>query len=145
MVKPQNFFDPTKWRTELSEHSPVDRTDGLLVRRNPRRHHTGVGAIVARSAGSWEDTLRREVFEEACARVTDARLPGYFCSLGLNGHDQSLVLTSGLRFSTTVSADGEARLADAYALECLQIAGVHKRLHQSRCSGRAYADQLICA
>jgi ADP-ribose pyrophosphatase YjhB (NUDIX family) len=41
---------------------------------------------------SWEDTLRREMLEEACATVTDARLLGFVRSRCLAGHEEGLVL-----------------------------------------------------
>lgn len=41
---------------------------------------------------SWEDTLRREMLEEACAMVTDARLLGFVRSRCLAGPEEGLVL-----------------------------------------------------
>jgi NUDIX domain len=41
---------------------------------------------------SWEDTLRREVLEETCATVVEARLLGFTRSVCLEGHQQGLVL-----------------------------------------------------
>jgi 8-oxo-dGTP pyrophosphatase MutT (NUDIX family) len=45
---------------------------------------------------SWEDTLRREVLEEACAVVTDARLLGFARSRCLNGDKKGLVLVRSI-------------------------------------------------
>jgi len=41
---------------------------------------------------SWEETLRREVFEEVCAIVGDARLPGFCSGACLTGAEAGLVL-----------------------------------------------------
>ncbi len=41
---------------------------------------------------SWAETLRREVSEEACARVVDARLLGFARSECVAGHERGLVL-----------------------------------------------------
>ena len=41
---------------------------------------------------SWEDTLRREMLEEACATVTEARLLGFVRSRCLAGRKKGLVL-----------------------------------------------------
>src|SRR5262245_43415354 len=45
---------------------------------------------------SWEDTLRREMLEEACAAVTDARLLGFVRSRCLAGHEKGLVLVRSI-------------------------------------------------
>ena len=41
---------------------------------------------------NWERTLRREVLEEACATVGDARLLGFACGRCTHGHEEGLVL-----------------------------------------------------
>jgi ADP-ribose pyrophosphatase YjhB (NUDIX family) len=41
---------------------------------------------------SWEDTLRRELNEEACATVTDARLLGFVRSKCLSGREEGRML-----------------------------------------------------
>ena len=41
---------------------------------------------------SWEQTLRREILEEACCRVREARLLGFCRSLCLSGPEKDLVL-----------------------------------------------------
>ncbi len=41
---------------------------------------------------SWEDTLRREMREEACANVIDARLLGFIHATCHSGHEEGLVL-----------------------------------------------------
>jgi ADP-ribose pyrophosphatase YjhB (NUDIX family) len=43
-------------------------------------------------AEGWEQTLRREVREEACAEVTAARLLGFARGRCIRGHEQGLVL-----------------------------------------------------
>lgn len=45
---------------------------------------------------SWEDTLRREMLEEACAKVTGARLLGFIRSRCLSGHQNGLVLVRSI-------------------------------------------------
>lgn len=45
---------------------------------------------------SWEDTLRREMLEEACATVTEARLLGFVQSRCLAGHEKGLVLVRSI-------------------------------------------------
>src|SRR5882672_6672074 len=41
---------------------------------------------------SWEQTLRREILEEACAVVSDARLLGFCRAVCLTGPEEGLVL-----------------------------------------------------
>ncbi len=41
---------------------------------------------------SWEATMRREIWEEACATVTDALLLGFIHATCHTGHEQGLVL-----------------------------------------------------
>jgi hypothetical protein len=50
----------------------------------------------AGAGGSWEDTLRREMLEEACAVVMDARLLGFVRSRCLAGHERGLVLVRSI-------------------------------------------------
>ena len=45
---------------------------------------------------SWEDTLRRELSEEACATVTGARLLGFVRSKCLSGHEKGLILVRSI-------------------------------------------------
>lgn len=45
---------------------------------------------------SWEETLRREVLEEACATVVDSRLLGFCRSQCLSGPEQGLVLVRSM-------------------------------------------------
>lgn len=44
----------------------------------------------------WEDTLRREVEEEACATVTDCELLGFIWSSCVRGPEQGLVLVRSI-------------------------------------------------
>jgi ADP-ribose pyrophosphatase YjhB (NUDIX family) len=44
----------------------------------------------------WVDTLRREVAEEACAQVTDARLLGFTRGMCLRGPERGLVLVRAM-------------------------------------------------
>jgi ADP-ribose pyrophosphatase YjhB (NUDIX family) len=45
---------------------------------------------------SWEDTLRREILEEACATITGARLLGFVRARCLSGHENGLVLVRSI-------------------------------------------------
>ena len=45
---------------------------------------------------SWKDTLFREILEEACARVVDARLLGFCRSACLTGPEQGLILVRSI-------------------------------------------------
>ena len=45
---------------------------------------------------SWEETLRREVREEACVEVTDAELLGFGRGECIRGHEKGLVLVRSL-------------------------------------------------
>lgn len=45
---------------------------------------------------SWEETLRREVLEETCTRVREARLLGFTRSACMRGHERGLTLVRGI-------------------------------------------------
>src|SRR5258707_15650418 len=45
---------------------------------------------------SWEQTLRREILEETCAIVTDARLLGFCRSACLSGQEKDRVLVRSI-------------------------------------------------
>jgi ADP-ribose pyrophosphatase YjhB (NUDIX family) len=45
---------------------------------------------------SWEQTLRREILEETCAIVVDARLLGFCRSVCLTGSEEGLVLVRSI-------------------------------------------------
>jgi ADP-ribose pyrophosphatase YjhB (NUDIX family) len=45
---------------------------------------------------SWEQTLRREILEETCAIVTDARLLGFCRGVCLTGPEEGLVLVRSI-------------------------------------------------
>ena len=45
---------------------------------------------------TWEETLRREVLEEACAVVTEARLLGFCRGRCVRGHEAGLVLVRSI-------------------------------------------------
>jgi len=49
---------------------------------------------------SWEQTLRREVFEEACAIVVDARLLGFCRGVCLTGAEQNRALVRSIWLAT---------------------------------------------
>ncbi len=41
---------------------------------------------------SWEDTMRREMWEEACANIRQARLLGFIHATCHSGHEEGLIL-----------------------------------------------------
>jgi ADP-ribose pyrophosphatase YjhB (NUDIX family) len=45
---------------------------------------------------SWQQTLEREILEEACARVTDARLLGFVRGRCADGREKGLVLVRSI-------------------------------------------------
>lgn len=45
---------------------------------------------------TWEDTMRREVREEACVKVTAGRLLGFSHGLCIRGHEKDLLLIRSL-------------------------------------------------
>lgn len=63
-----------------------------------RRRAMGLAWRSCRPEGdeSWEQTLRREVLEEACAAVIDARLLGFCRAVCLTGPEQGLVLVRSI-------------------------------------------------
>ncbi|MDA0745552.1 MAG: NUDIX domain-containing protein [bacterium] len=48
---------------------------------------------------SWEETMRREVREEACVEVIDAKLLGFSRGECINGHEKGLVLVRSIWFA----------------------------------------------
>lgn len=54
---------------------------------------------------TWEETLHREVFEEACATVQTARLLGYARGRCVRGREAGLVLVRSLWIADVVLAD----------------------------------------
>jgi 8-oxo-dGTP pyrophosphatase MutT (NUDIX family) len=55
-------------------------------------------------AETWEETLRREVLEEACATVGAARLLGFSRGRCTRGHEAGLVLVRSIWFAHVVLA-----------------------------------------
>jgi 8-oxo-dGTP pyrophosphatase MutT (NUDIX family) len=70
--------------------------DGQVVLISPDGSRWGWPGGRPQSGESWEDTLRRELLEEACATVTDARLLGFVRSRCLAGHEEGLVLVRSI-------------------------------------------------
>jgi 8-oxo-dGTP pyrophosphatase MutT (NUDIX family) len=54
---------------------------------------------------SWEQTLRREMLEEANAEVIEARLLGFIRAECLSGHEKGLVLVRSMWKASVVLAD----------------------------------------
>jgi ADP-ribose pyrophosphatase YjhB (NUDIX family) len=66
----------------------------VLVSRDGRRW--GLPGGRPEPGEDWADTLGREVLEEACATVTDARLLGFSRGVCVRGHEAGLVLVRAL-------------------------------------------------
>jgi len=63
---------------------------------------------------SWEQTLRREVMEEVCAAVVDARLLGFCRAVCLTGPEQGLVLVRSVWFARVELMPWEPRFEIAH-------------------------------
>ena len=65
-------------------------------------------------AESWEQTLRREVLEETCAAVVDARLLGFCRAVCLTGPEQGLVLVRSVWWAEVKLLPWEPRFEIAH-------------------------------
>src|SRR5215468_9949279 len=63
---------------------------------------------------SWEQTLHREVLEEACATVVDARLLGFCRAVCLTGPEQGLVLVRSIWLAEVKLTPWEPRFEIRY-------------------------------
>jgi ADP-ribose pyrophosphatase YjhB (NUDIX family) len=63
---------------------------------------------------SWEQTLRREILEETCAIVGDARLLGFCRAVCLSGPEQGLVLVRSVWRAGVELLTWEARFEVAH-------------------------------
>ena len=63
---------------------------------------------------SWEQTLRREVLEEACAVVVDARLLGFCRAICLTGPEQGLALVRSIWLAEVELAPWEQQFEIAH-------------------------------
>ena len=70
--------------------------DGAVVLISPDGERWGWPGGRPEPGESWEQTLRREVAEEACATVTGARLLGFVRSRCTSGHEEGLVLVRSI-------------------------------------------------
>jgi hypothetical protein len=70
--------------------------DGQLVLISPNGELWGFPAGRPEDGESLEDTLRREVQEEACATVVAARLLGFSAGTCVEGHEEGLVLVRSI-------------------------------------------------
>jgi ADP-ribose pyrophosphatase YjhB (NUDIX family) len=71
-------------------------TDGAVVLISPDGERWGWPGGRPEPGESWEQTLRREILEEACATVTAARLLGFVRGRCLSGHEKGLVLVRSI-------------------------------------------------
>jgi ADP-ribose pyrophosphatase YjhB (NUDIX family) len=70
--------------------------DGGIVLISPDGERWGWPGGRPEEGESWEETLRREVLEETCTHVLDARLLGFTRGVCLRGHERGLVLVRGI-------------------------------------------------
>jgi len=70
--------------------------DGDVVLISPDGSRWGWPGGRPERGESWEDTLRREMLEEACAEVTSARLLGFVRSRCVSGAERGLVLVRSI-------------------------------------------------
>ena len=66
-------------------------TDGLVL-ISPDGERWGFPGGRTEAGETWRDTLDREMLEEACATVVDARLLGFMWAECRTGHEKGLVL-----------------------------------------------------
>jgi ADP-ribose pyrophosphatase YjhB (NUDIX family) len=66
--------------------------DGGLVVVSAEEQHWGLPGGRTEPGETWDQTMRREVWEEACATVTDARMLGFIHAVCHSGHEEGLVL-----------------------------------------------------
>lgn len=79
-------------RTSPRSHRRLPDPPGGLVLISHDGDHWGFPAGRPEENEQPEETLVREVLEEACALVTDYRLLGFSRSLCIEGHERGLVL-----------------------------------------------------
>ncbi len=70
--------------------------DGENVLISPDGEHWGLPGGRPEGSETWKETMRREVLEEACAVVVEARLLGFSRGICVAGHEQGLVLVRSL-------------------------------------------------
>jgi ADP-ribose pyrophosphatase YjhB (NUDIX family) len=70
--------------------------DGEVVLISPDGERWGWPGGRPEPGESWEQTLRREILEEACATVTGARLLGFVRGSCVGGREQGLVLVRSI-------------------------------------------------
>lgn len=71
-------------------------SDGAVVLISPDGERWGWPGGRPEPGESWEQVLRREIAEEACATVTEARLLGFVRSRCISGHERGLVLVRSI-------------------------------------------------
>ena len=70
--------------------------DGEVVLISPDGQRWGWPGGRPEPGESWEQTLRREILEEACATVTRARLLGFVRGRCVSGREQGLILVRSI-------------------------------------------------
>lgn len=70
--------------------------DGGVALISTDGQHWGLPGGRPEGDETWEETMRREVLEEACSRVMQCRLLGFSRGVCESGHEQGLVLVRSL-------------------------------------------------
>jgi hypothetical protein len=87
---------------------------GMVIVISNDGQHWDLPAGRPEAGESWEQTLRREVLEEACATVIHAQLLGFARGVCIEGHEQGLVLVRSLWRADVALAPWEPRFEIAY-------------------------------
>jgi hypothetical protein len=94
---------------------------------------------------SWEQTLRREILEETCAVVRDARLLGFCWAACVAGPERTACwyVRSGEQTLNCCDGSHDSRLpiVESYRpLKCCRISGWKKDSHRSTCGRSSRPD-----
>ena len=111
--------------------------DGLTVLISQDGEHWELPAGRPEVGENLEDTLRREVAEEACAEVLDARLLGFSHGKCIEGHELGLVLVRSFWFANVELAPWEPQFETTHrklvplgnVIEALELDDGLARIH----------------